>query len=89
LLAGQGRHTLLRVDLSDAEATAAAVRQADQGLVMHLATESHVDRSIEGPGEFIEKLIPVVILKAVAGEPIPELLVHRTIVAAPRLKRIT
>ena len=50
--AGQGRHTLLRVDLSDAEATAAAVRQADPDLVMHLAAESHVDRSIEGPGAY-------------------------------------
>jgi dTDP-glucose 4,6-dehydratase len=49
-----GRHTLLRVDLTDAEATAAAVRQADPDLVMHLAAESHVDRSIEGPAAFIE-----------------------------------
>jgi dTDP-glucose 4,6-dehydratase len=52
--AGQARHTLLRVDLTDAEATAAAVRQADPDLVMHLAAESHVDRSIEGPGAFID-----------------------------------
>ena len=42
------RHQLLQVDLSDAEATAAAVRQADPDLVMHLAAESHVDRSIDG-----------------------------------------
>ncbi|MBM5794107.1 MAG: dTDP-glucose 4,6-dehydratase [Cyanobacteria bacterium K_DeepCast_0m_m1_088] len=47
------RHTLLKVDLTDAEATAAAVRQADPDLVLHLAAESHVDRSIEGPGVFI------------------------------------
>ncbi len=47
------RHQLLRVDLTDAEATAAAVRQADPDLVMHLAAESHVDRSIEGPEAFI------------------------------------
>jgi dTDP-glucose 4,6-dehydratase len=46
------RHTLLQVDLSDAEATAEAVRQADPDLVLHLATESHVDRSIEGPGAY-------------------------------------
>jgi dTDP-glucose 4,6-dehydratase len=52
--AGQARHTLLRVDLTDAEATAAAVRQADPDLVMHLAAESHVDRSIEGPAAFID-----------------------------------
>ena len=48
------RHTLLRVDLTDAAATAEAVRQADPDLVMHLAAESHVDRSIEGPAAFIE-----------------------------------
>jgi dTDP-glucose 4,6-dehydratase len=47
------RHQLLQVDLSDAEATAAAVRQADPDLVMHLAAESHVDRSIDGPGVFV------------------------------------
>ena len=47
------RHTLLRVDLTDAEATTAAVKQADPDLVLHLAAESHVDRSIEGPGTFI------------------------------------
>ena len=49
----EGRHQLLRVDLADAEATAAAVRQADPNLVLHLAAESHVDRSIAGPGAFI------------------------------------
>jgi len=42
------------VDLTDAEATAEAVRQADPDLVMHLAAESHVDRSIEGPAAFID-----------------------------------
>ena len=51
---GQNRHQLQRVDLTDADATAAAVRQADPDLVMHLAAESHVDRSIEGPGAFID-----------------------------------
>ncbi len=52
--AAQGRHQLLRVDLVNAEAMAAAVRQADPDLVFHLAAESHVDRSISGPGAFIE-----------------------------------
>ena len=52
--AGESRHQLLRVDLTDAEATAAAVRQADPDLVLHLAAESHVDRSIEGPAAFID-----------------------------------
>ena len=48
------RHQLLRVDLAHAEATVEAVRQADPDLVFHLAAESHVDRSISGPGAFIE-----------------------------------
>lgn len=48
------RHHLLKRDLVDAEATAEAVREADPDLVMHLAAESHVDRSIDGPGAFIE-----------------------------------
>ena len=49
---GNSRHQLLRVDLTDAEATADALRQADPDLVLHLAGESHVDRSIEGPGAY-------------------------------------
>jgi dTDP-glucose 4,6-dehydratase len=49
---GTPRHQLLRVDLTDAEATAAAVQTADPDLVLHLAAESHVDRSIEGPGAY-------------------------------------
>ena len=48
------RHQLLQVDLADAEATQKAFEKADPDLVMHLAAESHVDRSIEGPGAFIE-----------------------------------
>jgi len=48
------RHHFLKVDLANAEATSQAVRQADPDLVMHLAAESHVDRSIDGPGAFVE-----------------------------------
>jgi dTDP-glucose 4,6-dehydratase len=51
------RHQLLRVDLTDAAATAEAVQQADPDLVMHLAAESHVDRSIDGPAVFIHSNI--------------------------------
>ena len=51
--AAEGRHQLLKLDFVDIEATADAVRQADPDLVFHLAAESHVDRSIDGPGEFI------------------------------------
>jgi dTDP-glucose 4,6-dehydratase len=48
------RHHLLRLDLADGAATTDAVRLADPDLVLHLAAESHVDRSIDGPGAFIE-----------------------------------
>jgi dTDP-glucose 4,6-dehydratase len=48
------RHQLLQVDLADGESTAAAIKTADPDLVLHLAAESHVDRSIDGPGAFIE-----------------------------------
>ena len=51
------RHNLLRVDLTSAEATEEAVRTANPDLVMHLAAESHVDRSIDGPGVFVESNI--------------------------------
>jgi len=47
------RHRLLRVDLCDAAVTQEALQQADPDLVLHLAAESHVDRSIEGPGAFV------------------------------------
>jgi len=48
------RHRLLRVNLADPGATQAAVAAADPDLVFHLAAESHVDRSIEGPAAFVE-----------------------------------
>jgi len=51
---GDSRHTLLQVDLTDAVATAEAIRAADPDLVLHLAAESHVDRSIDGPAAFLE-----------------------------------
>ncbi len=51
---GDSRHKFLQVDLLDAEATSAAVKQADPDLVLHLAAESHVDRSIDGPKTFVD-----------------------------------
>ncbi|MDA7434750.1 dTDP-glucose 4,6-dehydratase [Synechococcus sp. AH-601-J22] len=48
------RHVLQKIDLTNAAAVQQAVEQADPDLVMHLAAESHVDRSISGPGVFIQ-----------------------------------
>ncbi len=56
-IGGNPRHQLLQVDLVDPEATMAAIQRADPDLVFHLAAESHVDRSISGPGAFVESNI--------------------------------
>jgi dTDP-glucose 4,6-dehydratase len=42
-----------KVDLRDKAATLRVVEQHEISHVMHLAAESHVDRSITGPGDFI------------------------------------
>lgn len=42
-----------KVDLRDKDAVLDVVRRHDITHVMHLAAESHVDRSISGPGDFI------------------------------------
>ena len=42
-----------KVDLRDKAATLRVVEQHAVTHVMHLAAESHVDRSISGPGDFI------------------------------------
>lgn len=43
-----------RVDITDAEEVRRVLREHRPDAVMHLAAESHVDRSIDGPGEFIQ-----------------------------------
>ena len=47
------KYVFERVDLRDKAATLRVVRQHAITHVMHLAAESHVDRSITGPGDFI------------------------------------
>jgi dTDP-glucose 4,6-dehydratase len=47
------KYTFEKVDLRDKERTIAVVRKHAITRVMHLAAESHVDRSISGPGDFI------------------------------------
>ena len=48
------RHQLLKIDLFNKEDTFKAVRVANPDLVIHLAAESHVDRSIDAPGDFLD-----------------------------------
>jgi dTDP-glucose 4,6-dehydratase len=47
------RYHFERADIADAAAMAALLEQYEPAGVVHLAAESHVDRSIDGPGEFI------------------------------------
>ena len=47
------RHTLIRADITDAAAMRAIFAEYRPDAVMHLAAESHVDRSIDGPAAFI------------------------------------
>ncbi|MBZ9610306.1 dTDP-glucose 4,6-dehydratase [Rheinheimera maricola] len=53
-IAQSPRHHFAQVDICDAAALAALFAQYQPDVVMHLAAESHVDRSIDGPGEFIQ-----------------------------------
>jgi dTDP-glucose 4,6-dehydratase len=53
-LEGNPNYTFEQVDLCDAAALSAVFAKHQPDSVMHLAAESHVDRSIDGPGEFIQ-----------------------------------
>ncbi len=56
-LAGHPNYHFEQVDLCDAAALQTVFSKHPPGAVMHLAAESHVDRSIDGPGEFIQSNI--------------------------------
>ncbi|GLK52668.1 dTDP-glucose 4,6-dehydratase [Maricaulis virginensis] len=53
-LDGHERYTLVKADIRDAGAVKAAFETARPDAVMHLAAESHVDRSITGAGIFVD-----------------------------------
>ena len=48
------RYRFEQVDICDQAEVKRVFEQHQPDLVMHLAAESHVDRSIDGPGEFIQ-----------------------------------
>jgi dTDP-glucose 4,6-dehydratase len=48
------RYSFEKVDICDAYEIKRIFEQYQPDLIMHLAAESHVDRSIDGPGEFIQ-----------------------------------
>ncbi len=53
-VAGNPRHELRVCNICDPAAVAAAFQEFRPDAVMHLAAETHVDRSIDGPAAFIE-----------------------------------
>jgi dTDP-glucose 4,6-dehydratase len=48
------RHILVKADIADASAMRQVFATHDPDAVMHLAAESHVDRSIDGPADFVQ-----------------------------------
>jgi dTDP-glucose 4,6-dehydratase len=53
-LRGDGRHVFLRGDIRDRALVTQALERHRPRAIVHFAAESHVDRSILGPAEFIE-----------------------------------
>lgn len=53
-VAGNERYSFSQTDITDAKSVAAQFNDFRPDIVMHLAAESHVDRSIDGPAAFIQ-----------------------------------
>ena len=53
-IAEDRRYRFVRADICDATAVRAALHDFRPQIVTHLAAESHVDRSIDGPGAFVQ-----------------------------------
>ncbi|MCC7535482.1 MAG: dTDP-glucose 4,6-dehydratase [Deltaproteobacteria bacterium] len=66
-----GRFALVRGDVCDADALDAALRDASPDVIVHMAAESHVDRSIHGPAPFLRTNVDGTfrVLEAVRARP--------------------
>jgi len=53
-VASSNRYRFVQGDICDADAVRAAIAEFRPEIVTHLAAESHVDRSIDGPGAFVQ-----------------------------------
>ncbi|MFC1458350.1 dTDP-glucose 4,6-dehydratase [Microvirga arabica] len=53
-VAANPRYSFVQADIADAERMRALLDDYQPDVIMHLAAESHVDRSIDGPGEFVQ-----------------------------------
>jgi dTDP-glucose 4,6-dehydratase len=53
-VASSNRYRFVQGDICDADAVRSAIAEFKPDVVTHLAAESHVDRSIDGPGAFVQ-----------------------------------
>jgi len=53
-VANNPRHAFAKIDICDGRAVREAIDGFRPEAILHLAAESHVDRSIDGPGDFIQ-----------------------------------
>jgi dTDP-glucose 4,6-dehydratase len=53
-VAHSNRYRFVQGDICDAAAVRAAIAEFKPDVITHLAAESHVDRSIDGPGAFVQ-----------------------------------
>ncbi|WP_062228733.1 dTDP-glucose 4,6-dehydratase [Aureimonas frigidaquae] len=53
-LEGDSRYSFVQADICDRARIDRILEETQPDAIMHLAAESHVDRSIDGPGDFIE-----------------------------------
>ncbi|MBK5001589.1 6-dehydratase [Pseudomonas sp. S31] len=53
-IAGNSRYEFVQADIADQATVSALLERFQPDAIMHLAAESHVDRSIDGPAAFIQ-----------------------------------
>jgi dTDP-glucose 4,6-dehydratase len=53
-LEGNGNYRFVQADIADGATVSALLAEERVDAIMHLAAESHVDRSIDGPSDFID-----------------------------------
>ena len=53
-LDGHSRYQHMLVDIADHQAVGKMIDEVEPDAIMHLAAESHVDRSIGGPSDFVQ-----------------------------------
>ena len=56
-LINHAEYHLLKINLEDKQAVDEAINISNPDIIIHLAAESHVDRSIQGPSKFIQSNI--------------------------------